>query len=60
MTIQDFINTKSILIKELEEHFKEVKRIDVDALYTKGCLNCQDKVNQHTYPGEPWTGIRYC
>lgn len=60
MTITEYIDSKNITIRELKENFQQVRHIDVDALHSKGCFNCGDTLNQHTYKGEPWTGAQYC
>lgn len=60
MTIDEFLKSKIITEKELQEHFKLVKEVNIDAVNHKGCLNCNDMHNNRHLPAEPWAGLQYC
>jgi len=62
MTISNFVDSKAISLKELEENLQELRRFTVDtrALQEVECKNCKDKNNQHRLPSEPWTACVHC
>lgn len=61
ITIREFLDYKEIKLKELEENFDLVNRIDTDMIIHKeGCICCGDKKNQYPLPSEPWTSVIHC
>lgn len=60
MKIVEFVDSKQITIEELNKYFKEVRRVDINPPYLKGCYSCGDYNNQQQLPSEPWTGVQYC
>lgn len=61
MKIADFIKTKTITKKELEENFevyntKTFKQFEKDDV----CWNCGEKANVYFVKSEPWTTTQYC
>ena len=47
ITIGKYIDSKQITLKEIEETFTEVRRIEIDSAETKGkCANCKNTTNQ--------------
>lgn len=59
MTINSYLDSKEIKIKEVEEYFILEKRLEVNDNYDQ-CHNCGEKINAHKYRSQPWTGCRYC
>lgn len=61
ITVSEFVNSKQITLKEVEESFQLVKEIDIDMIHhKKGCVHCGDTANQYPIPSTPWTGVIFC
>ena len=61
MNITEFLDSKQVKLKELEENFTLVKRIDIDINeHKKECINCGNRNNQYKIPSEPWSRLIYC
>ncbi len=61
MKILDFLESKTIKLNELDLHFKEIKRVEVDTQRISGkCYNCEDRCNQYQFNSESWTKTFYC
>mgnify|MGYP006871788161 FL=1 len=61
ITVSKYVDSKQITMKEVEETFQLVKRIDIDMIHHgKECVHCGDTANQYTIPSEPWTGVYHC
>jgi len=62
MTTREYLDSKEVRLKELEDNFAEVKRYSKDMLRfpEKTCPNCEDKINAHSRPSQSWTSCKYC
>lgn len=64
MTIDEFVTSKQITIKQLEENFVKFKEYEVggEGVFIKidKCLNCGDKLNNERLASESWTAVQYC
>lgn len=61
MKIKDFLDSKTIYLKELNDNFTEIKRLELDTqLAFKKCYNCNDTCNQYAYISESWLHSFYC
>lgn len=58
--IGKFLASKATTTKELDANFVLEKKMEKDAIHTKGCLNCGDNNNQYKYPAESWTSVTHC
>lgn len=60
MTTSDYLDSKTITIKDLEKNFVEVARYDTSDSAKDACPHCKDNCNQYSKPSEPWTSVTQC
>lgn len=62
MTITEYLESKEIPLKELEDNLTFESKKDVDVVFTEGCPNCGDKINCRSLKGlsGSWTSIMNC
>lgn len=64
ITISKFLESKELKMKEVEETFQLVKRLDIDmishSIEKDGCVNCGNKSNSYSIKCESWTGATFC
>ena len=60
ITIFDFLETKEITSKEIEDNFQFVTEYDIDMIHYDGCPHCKDKSNQYHWKSAAWIGVTEC
>lgn len=61
ITVTEYLRSKQLTFKEVEETFHLVKRIEIDSHEVKDkCINCENKSNKYSIDSEPWTGSYQC
>jgi len=60
MKITDFLESKEIKLRELEDNFEHESTKDIDGVIGDKCPNCGNSSNLYSYNSEPWTSVKRC